>query len=288
MSTTFLKVNNNKTELLVVALEGGWSPQSGWMLRLILDPTRSFSSHIKSISKYPDSSLCSQILQLKPSFMPSSAPTRTAAMRFCLLYFTASWTSSSMVWVLTQTQSWQHIKPTITHFHWFPVKFHISYKILTSSHPGSHKPLQTGNTLKCSNMLYKYLNTTMPCSSNNICWMMNFKPEWWLEWSIWGLLRSDSPERSGGSLSDSHTAVQQHGPQAPHSIPLEKTWDGLTLLHHPRNTGTCKLSHVSAGTLQLQEACLRVSDTSYKNLNSCVLIHCLPTFLYSIFVSRKV
>lgn len=63
--------------------------------------------------------------------------------------------------------------------------------------------------------------------------------------------RTDSPERSSGRLSDIQALVQQHGPQAPHSVPLEETWDGLALLHHPGNAGTCKLPNICTGTLQL-------------------------------------
>lgn len=116
-------------------------------------------------------------------------------------------------------------------------------------------------TQKSSNMFYDDPSTKMAHSSNKIghtCWLL-FKLVRWPEWSRssssdrnpYYLLHPDSPESSSGSLSDSQAPVQQHGTQAPNSIPLEETRNGLTLLHHPRNTGTCKLSHISAGTLQL-------------------------------------
>lgn len=41
-----------------------------------------------------------------------------------------------------------------------------------------------------------------------------------------------SPERPGGGLPHCHTGVQQHGAQASHRVPLEETWDGVTLLYH--------------------------------------------------------
>lgn len=67
------------------------------------------------------------------------------------------------------------------------------------------------------------------------------------------LSRLDPPERSSSGFPDGQAAVQQHGAQSPHGIPLQEPRDGVSLLHHPGNAGTRKLPHVRTGTLQLQE-----------------------------------
>lgn len=67
------------------------------------------------------------------------------------------------------------------------------------------------------------------------------------------LSRLDPPECSSGGFPDGQAAVQQHGAESPHGIPLQEPRDGVSLLHHPGNAGTRKLPHVRTGTLQLQE-----------------------------------
>lgn len=71
-------------------------------------------------------------------------------------------------------------------------------------------------------------------------------------WKTSGDPTAPSPERPSGRLPDGQAAVQQHGAQPSDCVPLEETGNGLALLHHPRNAGTCKLSNICTWTLQLE------------------------------------
>ncbi|XP_041658863.1 uncharacterized protein LOC121519853, partial [Cheilinus undulatus] len=159
MTSNQLKLNSNKTELMVVAPKALLQKVGDLMLDVdrtsicpssevrnlgvILDSTLSFQSHIKSVTKSAFYHL-KNISRLRPSLPDSVAETLIHAfITSCLDYCNGvlsgvpsktldrlQYVQNSAARVLTHTRPWQHITPTLIHLHWLPIKSRINYKVL--------------------------------------------------------------------------------------------------------------------------------------------------------------
>lgn len=167
MTANLLKLNNKKTELLVVAppslakkvgdlflvVDGDTIRPSPEVrnLGVILDPILSLQAHIKTTTKSAFFHL-KNISRLRPSLSDSVTETLihafiTSRLDYCngVLYGLPSKTldrlqyvQNSAARVLTRSKPWQHITPTLKKLHWLPVKFRISYKILLLTYKSLH------------------------------------------------------------------------------------------------------------------------------------------------------
>ena len=167
MTSNLLKLNSNKTELMVVAPRSllrkvgdlllevdGCSITPSPVVRnlgVILDPTLSFQSHINNVTRSAFYHL-KNIARLRPSL--SDSVTQTLIHCFistCLDYCNAiltglpsktldrlQYVQNSAARVLTGIKPWQHITPTLMQLHWLPVKFCIQFKILLITHKSLH------------------------------------------------------------------------------------------------------------------------------------------------------
>ena len=167
MTTNLLKLNSDKTELMVVApkallgkvgdlllnIDGSIISPSPQVrnLGVVLDSTLSFQNHIKSVSKSAFFHL-RNISRLRPSLSDSVAEKLihcfiTSRLDYCngLLSGVPSQTlnrlqyiQNSAARVLTRTKPWQHITPTLFNLHWLPVKSCITYKLLLVTYKSLH------------------------------------------------------------------------------------------------------------------------------------------------------
>ena len=157
MSLNLLKINSNKTELIIVAPKAQLQKVGDLLLNIdgcsispstevrnlgvILDSTLSFQAHIKSITKsafYP----LKNIARLSPSLSDSVAETLIHAfissrLDYCNGVLSGvpskslarlQYVQNSAARLLTRTKPWQHITPTLIHLHWLPVKSRIQKK----------------------------------------------------------------------------------------------------------------------------------------------------------------
>ena len=223
MSSNFLKLNSNKTELMVVApkallrkvgdlhldVDGcSFSPSSEVRnLGVILDPTLSFQSHIRFITKSAFFHL-KNISRLRQSLSDSVAETLihafvTSRLDYCNGVLSGvpskaldrlQYVQNSAARVLTRTKPWQHITPTLIHLHWLPVKSRITYKILLLT----YKSLNALAPQYLSNLLHPY---TQPRN-----------------------LRSSGT----GQLSIPHTRMQTFGDRA-FSVTAPTLWNSLPI-----------------------------------------------------------
>ncbi len=155
MTTNLLKLNSQKSDLMVVApktllckaydlvlrVDGSCISLSSEVCNLgvILDSTLSYEAHMKSVTKSAFFHL-RNISRFRPSLTDSVAETLihsfiTSRLDYCnaVLYGVPNKTldrlqhvQNSAARVLTRTKRWQHITSTLKQLHWLLVKFRIS------------------------------------------------------------------------------------------------------------------------------------------------------------------
>ncbi|XP_075342899.1 olfactory receptor 8G17-like [Odontesthes bonariensis] len=167
MATNLLKLNNIKTELMVVASPSQSKEVGDVLLNVdgctirpsqevrnlgvILDCNLSLQAHISSTTKSAFFHL-TNICRLRPSLSDPVAETLihafiTSHLDYCngVLYGLPNKAldrlqrvQNSATRILTNTKRWQHITPTLKHLHWLPVKSRITYKILLLTYKSLH------------------------------------------------------------------------------------------------------------------------------------------------------
>ena len=166
-SSILLKLNSNKTELMVVApktlvrkvgdflltIDGSTISPSPEVrnLGVLHDCTLSFQSHIKSVTKSALFHL-KNTARLQPPLSDSVAEKLihsfiTSCLDYCngVLFGVPNKTLDRLQYVqnsasrvLTRTSPCQHITPTLIHLHWLPVKFRKKSKILLLTYKSLH------------------------------------------------------------------------------------------------------------------------------------------------------
>ncbi len=167
MATNLLKLNNNETELMVVASPSQSKEVGDVLLNVdgctirpsqevrnlgvILDCNLSLQAHISSTTKSAFFHL-KNICRLRPSLSDPVAETLihafiTSRLDYCngVLYGLPNKAldrlqrvQNSAARILTNTKRWQHITPTLKHLHWLPVKSRITYKLLLLTYKSLH------------------------------------------------------------------------------------------------------------------------------------------------------
>ena len=154
MTSNHLKLNSNKTELMVVAPKSLLRKAGDLLLKVegcsitpspvvcnlgvILDPTLSFQSHVKNVIRFAFYHL-KNIARLRPSLSDLVTETLfhcfiSTRLNYCNAILNGLPSKSldrlqhvqnSAARVLTGIRPWQHITPTLMQLHWLPVKFCI-------------------------------------------------------------------------------------------------------------------------------------------------------------------
>ena len=167
MTSNLLKLNSNKTELLVVAPKSLLRKVGDLLLEVdgcpitpspvvrnlgvILDPTLSFQPHINNTTKSAFFHL-RNIARLRPSLSDSVTETLihcfiSTRLDYCNSILTGlpsktldrlQYVQNSAARVLTGTKPWQHITPILMQLHWLPVKSRIKFKILLLTYKSLH------------------------------------------------------------------------------------------------------------------------------------------------------
>ncbi|XP_063069010.1 uncharacterized protein LOC134460561 [Engraulis encrasicolus] len=167
MTQNFLKLNQNKTEAIIIAtpsllkkinlsqfsIPDYFTSTSSEVrnLGVIIDSSLSFESHIKHLTKTAFFHL-KTISRLRPSLTPTSAETLihafvTSRLDYCNALLTGlptklinrlQYIQNSAARLLTHTRPWHHITPILYQLHWLPIHSRIHFKILLLVYKAQH------------------------------------------------------------------------------------------------------------------------------------------------------
>lgn len=181
MTQNFLLLNTAKTDLLVIKpnnykyllegfglnIDGCFIPESAFIrnLGVTFDPTLSFQTHIKDITKTAFFHL-RNIARIRPSLSRHSAEIVLHALvssrlDYCNVLFSGLPTSTtrslqlaqnSAARVLTKTSKFHHITPVLASLHWLPIQARADFKVLLLT----YKALNGSAPLYLSQLLTPY------------------------------------------------------------------------------------------------------------------------------------
>lgn len=194
LQTNFLKLNCNKSDILVIGPNSLASTAKDFRfsfdnssltpsphcrnLGVIFDNKLTFSQHIKAVTKTAFHHL-RNIARLRPSLSFPAAETLihafiTSRIDYCnsIIYGTTSnllnklqYIQNSAARLLTHTRSRDHITPVLQNLHWLPVPYRIKFKILLLTHKALHN--QAPSYLK--DLLHPYTpSRTLRTANSNL------------------------------------------------------------------------------------------------------------------------
>ena len=221
MSNNFLKLNENKTEILLIGpkvkremllknlgkLEN-WVKPEVTSLGVILDSDLSFKSHINKVTKVSFFHL-RNIAKVRPFLKPKDAEKLIHAfvssrLDYCNALFTGlprittgrlQLIQNSAARLLTRTKKREHITPVLAALHWLPVTSRIDFKVLL--------------------LVYKALNEQGPEYIANS--LVTYLPPRTLRSSTAGLL--DAPSNSQKKIGSA--AFVNYAPKLWNTLPID-------------------------------------------------------------------
>lgn len=221
MSNNFLKLNEDKTEILLVGpikkremLLNNMGKLAPWVkpkvtsLGVIIDSDLSFKSHINKVTKTSFFHL-RNIAKVRPFINQKDAEKLIHAfissrLDYCNALFTGlpkknterlQLIQNSAARLLTRTKRREHISPVLAALHWLPVKCRIDFKVLL--------------------LIYKALNGTGPSYIANS--LVNYVPPRTLRSSTAGLLTA--PSNSQKKIGDA--AFANYAPKLWNTLPID-------------------------------------------------------------------
>ena len=220
MSNNFLKLNEDKTEILLVGPKTKremfdnlgkltpWIKSEVTSLGVIIDSDLSFSSHINKVSKTSFFHL-RNIAKVRPFINQKDAEKLVHAfissrLDYCNALFTGlpkknterlQLIQNSAARLLTRTKKREHISPVLAALHWLPVTFRIDFKVLL--------------------LIYKALNGQGPSYIANS--LVSYIPSRTLRSSAAGLL--EVPSSSRKKIGDA--AFVNYAPKLWNTLPID-------------------------------------------------------------------